>query len=434
MAKPTTTKPPTSRLTLVPSTDARRQQAKPLGRSDAGPARTVALKVADARHHTHVVGVTGSGKSTLLINLILADIGAGRGVAVLDPKGDLINDVLGRLPSDAFGRLVLIDPAHTDAPAALNVLDTTDRTPELVVDQLVGEFARLYAAYWGPRTDDVLRSACLTLTRKPGSTLADIPLLLSNAGYRRKFTAGLSDPAGLGAFWSWYDALSDASRSQVIGPVMNKLRTVLSRSFAADLLGSSASTFSLTDILDGGILLARLPKGSSVTTPPASSAHYCCPGSGRPPPPVPTNPKTAVPTPPSTSTNATTSCTYPAASTTSSPKPAATTSRSPSPTNTSVNSPATSPTASQRTPATKSSSPSAPTTPDSWPVTLAPTSPPTTSPDLTATKPPAASSSTAATPPASPLPPSPRQPPGQALPMRPGQPPPPRAHRRRTTT
>jgi hypothetical protein len=261
MAKPTTAKPPISRLTLVPSTDARRQQAKPLGRSDAGPARTVALKVADARHHTHVVGVTGSGKSTLLINLILADIAAGRGVAVLDPKGDLVNDVLDRLPTEALTRLVLIDPAQTDAPAALNVLDTTDRTSELVVDQLVGVFARLYAAYWGPRTDDVMRSACLTLTRRPGATFGDIPLLLSNAGYRRTFTAGLSDPAGLGGFWSWYDALSDASRSQVIGPVMNKLRAVLSRSFAADLLGSSASTFSLPDILDGGILLARLPKG-----------------------------------------------------------------------------------------------------------------------------------------------------------------------------
>jgi energy-coupling factor transporter ATP-binding protein EcfA2 len=238
-----------------------RRAGKPLGRSDAGPRRAVALAVADARHHTHVIGATGSGKSTLLVNLILADATAGRGVVVLDPKGDLVTDVLARLPADAGEGLVLLDPAETTAPAALNVLDTRHRDPELVVDQLVGVFHRLYAAYWGPRTEDVLRSACLTLTRRPGTTLAHVPLLLSNPRYRAGLTAGLSDPAGLGGFWSWYDGLSDAARAQVIGPVMNKLRAVLTRRFATDLLGSAQSTFSLAQVLDGGILLARLPKG-----------------------------------------------------------------------------------------------------------------------------------------------------------------------------
>ncbi|HXR54617.1 MAG TPA: type IV secretion system DNA-binding domain-containing protein [Acidimicrobiales bacterium] len=238
-----------------------RRAGKPLGASDAGPRRSVALAVADARHHTHVIGATGSGKSTLLVNLILADATAGRGVVVLDPKGDLVTDVLTRLPAEAGSRLVLLDPAETTAPAALNVLDVTGRDPELVVDQLVGVFHRLYAAYWGPRTEDVLRSACLTLTRRAGTTLAHVPLLLSNTRYRAQLTVGLSDPAGLGGFWSWYDGLSDAGRAQVIGPVMNKLRAVLTRRFAADLLGSAQSTFSLGRVLDGGILLARLPKG-----------------------------------------------------------------------------------------------------------------------------------------------------------------------------
>jgi hypothetical protein len=249
------------RLRLVPRDHQARQRPKPLGSADAGPRRSVALTVADARHHTHVMGATGSGKSTLLINLILSDADAGRGVAVLDPKGDLITDILARLPASAGDRLVLLDPTETQAPPALNVLDATRRDPELVVDQVTGVFARLYAAYWGPRTEDVLRSACLTLTRRPGTTLAHIPLLLNNPRYRAQLTAGLTDPAGLGGFWSWYDALSDAGQAQVIGPVMNKLRAVLTRRFAADLLGSAQSTFDLTDILDGGILLARLPKG-----------------------------------------------------------------------------------------------------------------------------------------------------------------------------
>jgi len=108
------------RLRLRPAGDPRRQAGKVLGDSDAGPRRPVALAAADARHHLHVLGATGTGKSTLLTNLILADAAAGRGVAVLDPKGDLIGDVLARLPAGAASRLLLIDPAETLAPAALN--------------------------------------------------------------------------------------------------------------------------------------------------------------------------------------------------------------------------------------------------------------------------------------------------------------------------
>lgn len=255
-------------LTLLPDDHPDRAQPKPLGDSDTGPRRGVGLAVADARHHLHVVGATGTGKSTLLTNLILADAKAGRGLAVLDPKGDLITDVLARLPESTASRLVLIDPTEDDAPAALNVLDTHTRSPELVTDQVVGVFARLYASYWGPRIEDILRCACLTLTRQPSpaegspaTTLADIPRLLSFPDYRATVVGRITDTTGLAGFWAWYDQLSEAARAQVIGPVMTKLRGVLSRRFAVDLLGATASTFRLTDILDGGILLARLPKG-----------------------------------------------------------------------------------------------------------------------------------------------------------------------------
>ncbi len=253
------TKP--ERVSILPVDHPGRLAPKPLGDADAGPARGVTLRVADARHHTHVIGATGSGKSTLLINLILADVQAGRGVAVLDPKGDLVTDVLARLPESCGNRLVVLDPAEVEAPPALNILDTSDRDPELVVDHVVGVFRRLYQAYWGPRTEDVLRSACLTLTLRDDTTLAHVPLLLSNPQYRKRLVAGVGDASGLGGFWGWYDRLSETGQVQVIGPVMNKLRAVLTRRFAADLLGSAQSTFSLARILDGGILLARLPKG-----------------------------------------------------------------------------------------------------------------------------------------------------------------------------
>lgn len=259
--RPTRTPRDPRHLRLVPPEEPRRLTPKPLGHAERGPLRRVALAVPDARHHSHVIGATGSGKSTLLVNLILADARAGRGVVVLDPKGDLVTDVLARLPESAGKRLVLIDPAETIAPPSLNVLDTKGRDPDLVADQVTEVFHRLYVAFWGPRTEDVLRSACLTLARRPGTTLSHVPLLLQNANYRKSLTAHLSDTEGLGGFWSWYEQLSDGAQANVVGPVLNKLRAVLTRRFTADLFGSTSSTFSLSEVLDGGILLCRLPKG-----------------------------------------------------------------------------------------------------------------------------------------------------------------------------
>ncbi|MCU4185903.1 type IV secretion system DNA-binding domain-containing protein [Acidiferrimicrobium sp. IK] len=158
-------------------------ELKILGDAETGSRRPVALAAADARHHLHLMGATGSGKSTLLTKLVLSDVEAGRGVVVIDPKGDLVTDLCDRLPAGAEARTVLIDPAERHAPPVLNVLAGPD--PDLVVDNLVGIFRNIFAAYWGPRTDDVLRAACLTLrhtdTEDAPASLADVPRLLSDA-------------------------------------------------------------------------------------------------------------------------------------------------------------------------------------------------------------------------------------------------------------
>ena len=232
--------------------------AKPLGESDAGIPRPVALRVADARHHLHVLGATGAGKSTLLANMVLADVAAGRGAIVIDPKGDLIIDLLPRLPERIAHKTVLFDPDDAGPPPALNVLDGPDA--DLTVDHLVGIFHKIFDKFWGPRTDDVLRSACLTLAAQPGATLADIPRLLGEAAYRRRITAAIQDPI-LRGFWNWYDELSDAHRSYVTGPVMNKLRAFLLRRFVRDTVGARASSFDMGAVLDGGLCLVRVPKG-----------------------------------------------------------------------------------------------------------------------------------------------------------------------------
>ena len=250
--------------TLAPAAT-RVQSPKVLGDAQAGARRSVALAVADARYHLHVMGATGSGKSTLLTNLVLSDIEAGRGVVVIDPKGDLITDLCDRLPDGAESRTVLIDPEDPDAAPILNVLAGPD--PDLVVDNLVGIFRSIFAAFWGPRTDDVLRAACLTLLRYAAATggstsLADVPRLLADEEFRAPMVATVADDTvGLGGFWTSYDAMSEANRAQVIGPLMNKLRAFLLRDFVRQVVGRPDSSFDMGQVLDGGVCLVRVPKG-----------------------------------------------------------------------------------------------------------------------------------------------------------------------------
>ena len=237
---------------------------KPLGRSDTGTRRGVGIAVADARHHLHVMGATGSGKSTLIANLVLDDVRNHRGVIVIDPKGDLVTDLLDRLPDTCADRLVLIDPDDPHAPPCLNVLDGADI--DVVVDNITGIFRRIFTAFWGPRTDDVMRAACLTLLKHRERThqlvtLADVPRLLGESSYRLRIIPALQDPV-LRGFWAWYESMSDPSRAAVVGPVMNKLRAFLLRDFARRAIAAGPSTFDLSQVLDGGILLARLPKGA----------------------------------------------------------------------------------------------------------------------------------------------------------------------------
>ncbi len=237
---------------------------KPLGRADTGRHREVGLKVGDARHHLHLMGATGSGKSTLIANLVLNDVAAGRGAIVVDPKGDLVTDILNRLPKRSAERLVLLDPDDSHTPPCLNVLEGEDI--DVIVDNITGIFRRIFAAFWGPRTDDVMRAASLTLllhARRHHQvvTLADIPRLLGESAYRLRILPGVKDPV-LRGFWAWYETLSDPSRAAVIGPVMNKLRAFLLRSYPRKAIAGGESTFHLDDVLDGGILLARLPKGA----------------------------------------------------------------------------------------------------------------------------------------------------------------------------
>lgn len=234
-------------------------EGKPLGLAASG--EQVALAVADARYHLHLLGPTGVGKSTLVARLALADLDAGRGAVVIDPKGDLVEEILERIPAGRESHVDLLDPLDP-APPGLNVLEGSDH--DLVVDQLVGIFRRVYERFWGPRTDDILRAALLTLLAAGGqATLADVPRLLSDERWREQLLLEFEDPVGLEPFWEWYDGLGEAVRAQATGPVLNKLRAFLLRRPVRAIVGQERSTIDVAGRLDeGGLLLVRVPKGT----------------------------------------------------------------------------------------------------------------------------------------------------------------------------
>jgi len=211
----------------------------------------------------HLLGSTGAGKTTALLNLAMADIEGGRGVAIIDPKGDLIRSIVERIPRAEWDRVVLIDPTSREQPVGLNAIacDAPDRR-ELVADQIVAIFKKLYQRSWGPRSDDVFRCSVLTLLHRPGSTICELPLMLLRPERFSELIESLGDPVVLGPFWQEYQAYSDGERLQRVGPVLNKLRAVLLRPTIRNIFGQSTSTVDLAECMDEGrIVLVSLSKG-----------------------------------------------------------------------------------------------------------------------------------------------------------------------------
>ena len=228
-----------------------------------GDSRPMALDVQGRLRHLHVLGPTGTGKSTLLVQMVLQDMEAGRGVVLLDPKGDLVTSILERVPDHRRGDVIVLDPADVSRPVGLNPLQTAQgMSAEVVVENLVGLFKSLYSYSWGPRLDDILRAALLTLAGAQGTTLCEVPLILTNPSYRRKLVGQLDDPIGLESFWGWYEGLSDAERQVAVGPVLNKVRAFTMRPSVRSIIGQSNPSLHLSDVLkEGKILLCSLASG-----------------------------------------------------------------------------------------------------------------------------------------------------------------------------
>lgn len=246
---------------LPPSADIP-SRGRVLGRASfPGATRPIAVSAQDSLRGIHVIGPTGTGKSTLLLNLITQDMRSGDGVVVIDPKGDLVSDVLDRVPPGRVGDVIVLDPS-SDRPVGLNPLATAHLHPELVTEQIVDTLHRVWAQFWGPRTDHILRHALLTLAGQPGMTLCEVPLILTDEGFRRNLTGRVDDPIVQGPFWGWFESMTPAERAQAIGPVLNKLGSLVGRRSIRSVFGQADPLLRLSAVpAEGKILLVSLASG-----------------------------------------------------------------------------------------------------------------------------------------------------------------------------
>lgn len=210
--------------------------------------------------HTIILGPTGSGKSTAMLNLILADINAGRSVLVLDPKADLVTNILERIPVNRADDVVVINPAD-DTPVGFNPLSLPGDST-LIADAILAVFKEIFSDSWGIRTQDVLSAALMTLCATKDATLLWLPTLLMDENFREKVTKNVKDKIALKPFWDTFSNLRPAEREQWVAPVLNKVRQFLFRPGLRGILGQSNPKFQLTDLFyQRKIVLVPLNKG-----------------------------------------------------------------------------------------------------------------------------------------------------------------------------
>ena len=215
-----------------------------------GETGLVRLPITDAVYHTHLLGPTGVGKSTVLLALALADAAEGRGLLLLDPKGDLATDFLARLPQERAADVVVLDPTNP-CPVGFNPLAGPPELAVVTAEAVLGVLAELFRDSWGIRTADVLSAALLTLARIPQATLVWLVPLLTNPAFRRRVLAlAPADPLGTDVFWQGYEAKPVRTQAVEVAPVLNKLRQLMLRPGLRAMLGQAQPRFGLTDLLE----------------------------------------------------------------------------------------------------------------------------------------------------------------------------------------
>lgn len=208
--------------------------------------------------HMHLIGATGTGKSTLLTQLALQDIGKGNGFAVIDPHGDLIDEIMSRIPEERHHDVILIDPSDTAYATGINILEAhSDAEKEVLSSDVVASFKKLSTS-WGDQMNTVLANAILALLESPhGGTLHDLRRFLVEPSFRAQTLATLSDPAILYYWQKEYPFLKTNS----IGPILTRLDTFLRPKVIRSMVIQKRGINFNTVLEKQQILLVKLSQG-----------------------------------------------------------------------------------------------------------------------------------------------------------------------------
>ncbi|MEV8439060.1 type IV secretory system conjugative DNA transfer family protein [Actinosynnema sp. NPDC051121] len=243
--------PPPKSL-LVPTAEAETTADRIVGvsvhRSSKG--MSVRMPSPSIASHTHVIAPTGAGKSTTLARWLLNDIAAGHSVFLIEPKGDLVTDLLARLQPTLRSRVRLIEPGAPGPVTGFNPLAGPREDAERRADSLLGLFRDIFGTSLGPRSTDVLLHALIMAARLEDGTLTDVPLILTSSGFRRRVLARVSDPLTIAPWAAWFDQLSELERSRVVMPILNKTRVWTARGPIRQLLGQPNPALRLDDLYE----------------------------------------------------------------------------------------------------------------------------------------------------------------------------------------
>ncbi len=218
----------------------------------------------DRRRHTYIIGKSGTGKTTLIANMAIDDIRKGRGVAVIDPHGDLCNSILDYIPSNRINDCCYFNPADPEFVYPLNVLEASNESQkELIASGVISIFKKLYGNIsWGPRLEHILRNAVLTLVNTSGSNLTHIVEILTDKSFRQKVVSQLTNQT-LKNFWiNEFDRMDPKFQNEAVSPILNKVGQFISSTNIRNTVAHAKSKINIAEIMNQKkILIADLSTG-----------------------------------------------------------------------------------------------------------------------------------------------------------------------------
>jgi len=215
--------------------------------------------------HTALFGKSGVGKTNLMRNMILWDTWNGSGVTVIDPHGQLIDEILENIPKSRTNDVIYFKPADLERVASINILERVPKEYHpLVVSSIVSTFKTLWANGWGPQTEYLLTNFCFALiSQKEPTSLLDILRLITDSEYREKIFTGVDDGV-LQLFYRTYQyEWDDEQRAKASAPLLNKVSAFATNPLLRAVIGQHRSSFNFREAMDGKkILLCDLGKGA----------------------------------------------------------------------------------------------------------------------------------------------------------------------------